>query len=210
MSDIPIHVIAGDRIIGEGNVIFDIKTSEPYHYKHGVFYTGEIARNRIMKLITDVLPRDCLKKYIINEAYEYIQIMTQKKIRPNENFICLENGALNIHHLNLVEHNRNYMLRHKIRARYSKNTDYTEWAEFVQGMCETPEAHDTLQEFIGYCFLPGQTAKKLLYIYGPPNSGKSTFYSIISWFFGKYNTSTLSLNDLTDRFLAQKLRFCFL
>jgi len=57
----------------------------------------------------------------------------------------------------------------------------------------------TLQEFVGYGLIDGQPAKKALYIYGVPDSGKTKFCNAIKDVF-KSKTSNLSLYDITTRF----------
>ena len=70
-----------------------------------------------------------------------------------------------------------------------------------------PEDINTLWEWIGYCLWPDHRIKNFVILYGPGDSGKSTFAELLRAFLGRDNCSSVTLHNLSEsRFKIAELR----
>jgi len=203
--ELPIHIRVGNEIMDTHNIITDSMTGRTYIYKDGVYYNGEVAKNQLRKATIERLEEKMTSGRTDN-SIDYIKGISQRKIKFDRNYICLEDCIMNTDTFETREQTPGIVLKNRIRTKLDKSKEYEGWNDFLLEMVVEQKFVDTIQEFIGYCLVPGQTAKKLLYIWGPKNSGKTTFANIISWFFGrKYNVSSLSLMQIMGKFTLQEI-----
>lgn len=78
------------------------------------------------------------------------------------------------------------------------------WLQFVEGLLE-PDDILTLQEYMGYCLIPSNTAQKMLMLVGKGGEGKSRVGRVMRAILGD-NMNTSSVQKLaTDRFARADL-----
>ena len=80
------------------------------------------------------------------------------------------------------------------------------WMEFMDTSLNTDDEGEArialLQEWLGYCLTPTQNLEKMLFMVGPPASGKGTVIDAIQTIFGPLFTS-FSISDLGGKFGLQ-------
>lgn len=72
------------------------------------------------------------------------------------------------------------------------------WWSFIEEAVPDGQDRAKLQEYAGYCLLPGQPYKKALFLVGPTNSGKGTFLKAIESVLGTANVSHQPLDRLVN------------
>lgn len=85
----------------------------------------------------------------------------------------------------------------------------TETLDAFLSSCVGHEYVQTLKDLIAYCCIPQNPLKLIGILYGPANSGKTTFIRILKKFFGEHNTHTSLYELLADsrqRFETTNLR----
>jgi putative DNA primase/helicase len=76
-----------------------------------------------------------------------------------------------------------------------------EWLNFLlQIWPGDPESIQTLQEWAGYCLLPDTSLQKILFLLGPPRSGKGTIAGVLRKLVGESNFAGPTLSSLQANF----------
>jgi len=194
-----------------GEIIIDemkIKTSNTGHvfiYENG-HYTLTNSIPKIRHKAT-VLLGGSYKKHKVEEIETYIKDRTFQDISPmnDTSLICFKNCIFELTTGLPLDFDSDHFITNQLPVKYNPDLDTTEWVEYVKTLVPDSEMVDTLQEFTGYALTPRQQAKKLLFIYGDRDSGKSTFFRILKEFYGTLNTSSLSLIQMCQRFTSAEL-----
>jgi len=198
-------VLIGDIVIKEMNIKTTENTGHIYIYKNG-YYTSNNSIPIIRKRITEILV-DGYKKYKIEDILSYIKDKTLFRIPENTNpsLLCLRNCVFDIETLEKKEFSNQYFFTNKIPVNYDPNQETYKWRKYVETLTSDEDMINTLQEYVGYTLTKNQKAKKLLFIYGNRDSGKSSFFRILTEFYGYDNISTLSLQQICQRFTNAEL-----
>lgn len=200
-------VTIGRRILRNSKIITLDGSDEIYIYdsKAG-YYDCKNLTILLMRRIMNGLS-DNYSTYRMKEVLSYIKDSTRRRVDQDEisNLINLENCILDVETLVTEKHSSKRFIPFRIPVKYDMKVDTSEWCKYVQSLVSTEEKADTLQEYVGYVFVNHQKAKKLLFPYGPNDSGKSTFFDILIEFFGKQNCSNLSLHQLCEKFTNAEL-----
>ena len=92
-----------------------------------------------------------------------------------------------------------FVLNH-IPVTYNPKIGYADWEKYVQEWVGEDIFIKTLQEYIGYIWVDGQPAKKLLYLDGDYDSGKSIFCIAIQHMLGPKNYDNLTIYEICKTF----------
>jgi len=77
----------------------------------------------------------------------------------------------------------------------------TNWLQFLNELWPTDkESIQALQEWFGYCLLPNTSLQKMLFLLGPPRSGKGTIARVLRSLIGHDNVAGPTLGSLTTQF----------
>lgn len=91
-------------------------------------------------------------------------------IRTEPNLIHVANGTVDMDG-DFTDYK--YICRYRLPAKFDPDNYYpAQWVSFLQQLLE-PEDILTLQEYLGYCLIPCNTAQKMLIIIGEGGEGKS-------------------------------------
>lgn len=187
----------GDRILAEHSIKTDKLSGEVYFYDDKLgYYDYEFAMVKLKNAITDILDdkfSDNRMKQIIN----YIKIKTGIDLRNNDhvNCICLNNGIFDINTMKKMDHDPKKFVSFRIDTEYNPDIDMKPWTDYVGSVFHKMDL-DKIQEAIGNILAPHYTTKKVIYLVGKKNSGKSTFIVITQDLLGRKNYSVLSLQDI--------------
>ncbi|MFX1298458.1 MAG: DUF5906 domain-containing protein [Promethearchaeota archaeon] len=196
IGDMILHGIDGKK----SNIITDLTSGIVYIYKNG--YYDSAHSNAMIEAIIDRLLDCSVTNNKIKEIFGYIKRHTYKDIqelKQHNNYICLNNCLLNVDTLETRPHSPDVFVTHKIDVFYDKDIDMTEWYKYIESLQPDKAKRDTLQECCGNIFdLNNYTLKKLVWLNGPKNSGKTTFFNIFIDFVGEDNVSSLSVNQLSE------------
>jgi P4 family phage/plasmid primase-like protien len=191
------HTIA-EAILGVQHIRTDMNSDLVYLYKDGYYNsTNSIPwlKKEIQRILcgltTDAKVKEILN-YIVRATYEPINKSSMK-------YICLNNGLLNTTSLELEPHTPDKFVTFKIPVTYNQEIGYSKFHNYVLELVSERDA-DVLQEGIGNILSDNYETKKLLYLYGGRDCGKSTFLRIIQALLTQENYSNLALNQLGEKF----------
>jgi len=187
----------GDEILNEMVIKTDINSKIMYLYDENLhYYDSEFADEKVKERITELLD-DKYSDSRIKQTTNYIKIKTGEDLRKygHRNCICLNNGIFDLDACELIEPDKNQFISFRLDVDFVNPIDMEPWNNYINGLIHQNDILK-LQECIGNIFTNHYITKKVVYLYGKPDSGKSTFIKIIQNYLGKNNYSTLSLMDI--------------
>lgn len=170
-----LHIFDGKCYVTGNNVI------ENKMVQHIPFLTDS-KRKEVIKLL-EIL---CLQDYSIIDYCDYIPFNNGVYDIKNDTFL-LHSDKLII--TNLIPHNYNEMA-------YSEPIDNV----LNKLSCYDKNIRALLEEAIGFCFYRRPELSKAFFLVGDKANGKSTYLTMIETLLGHKNTTSLGLEDLTERF----------
>lgn len=170
-----LHIFDGKVYVGGYNVI------ENRMVKHIPFLTDS-KRKEVIKLL-EIL---CLQDYSIIDYCDYIPF---------------NNGVYDIKSDKLLPHSDKLIITNLIPHNYNKMA-YSEPIDNVLSKlsCYDEDIKALLIEAIGYSFYRRNELSASFFLVGDKANGKSTYLTMIEALLGQSNTTSLGLEDLTERF----------
>ena len=204
----------GDEIIKHYRIITDNSGDTYVYFKTYGYYDSVNSIKNLESVINKSLCNG-VTTYKVNEVINYIKRETYKDILLNElntHYVCLVNGNFNLKTLKLEEHTPKKFVTYKIPVEYDAKVDTEPIIKLTESLVKGDVAL-TLQEEVGNFYAQHYINKKLVYAYGPKNSGKSTWYRILQEFLTQANYSNLSLYQLGEKFTnadiyGKRANFC--
>lgn len=136
----------------------------------------------------------------VAEVLGYIERSTYTNLQDiKHNYICVNNGLINLDTLKLEKHTPSKFVDFRIPVTYDKSIDSEPIHKFVEQIMSKANS-ETFQDAVGNILAPHYVTKKLIYLYGPNDSGKSTILNILGRWLTKDNISNLNLNQLGEKF----------
>ena len=200
-----------DYIISEQEMM--VIARKPYLYKNGVYKKDEDG-NILRYLIKSMILEELITITRINRVYQLI--ITNHKLavdidtinRHPREWINFKNGFLDVRNMELVEHSPKYLSINQIPHEFDMTREVSQNSvvtEFLNGVISDQEDLEMLLQYIGYCMTVDTGLQKFLVINGLGGTGKSTIVRLVNHAIGKENISSLSLQDLNERFNATNL-----
>lgn len=123
--------------------------------------------------------------------------------QPNDSvFVNLKNGTFEItpKGTQLKSFNHEDFLTYQLPFKYEPDAKCPIFLEYLNKTLPTIELQNILAEYLGYVFIRTSTLKleQALILFGSGANGKSVFYEVVTHLFGNENTSTYSLQTLTN------------
>lgn len=185
--------------------------STPYLYENGCYHedpNGIRLKSHIQKLIF----RDCIKATTIQGIYNLLvsQPQVQKRFFDLNNqpshWINFQNGYFDVMEWKLIEHDKKYLMINQIPFSF-----YPEQAEsalaggmyirkYLDFSISDQTDQQTFWQYLGYCMTTDTRFQKFLMIKGKGGTGKSIAISFIQHMIGSDNYSSMSLQNLNQRF----------
>lgn len=139
------------------------------------------------------------------------EIIDSLSIRISSNFLSnissqkgllnLKNGVLNIATGELEPHSKKYNFFNLIPIEYIPNDTCSVWLDFLDEiLLKRPLLVKIIQDMFGYCLCSGNWLQTSFILIGDGENGKSTTLEVLRHILGINNTSSLSLNDINNRF----------
>jgi putative DNA primase/helicase len=179
-----------------------IKINDNLHiYKDG-YYSNDI--NIIEKT---------LLKYINNstktpraEVIRYLELLCDNKYMASPKYILFKNGVFDLESKVLEEFNPRFIIKNKVPVAYNPNA-YSEIVDKTLNKicCGNPNLRLLLEEMMGYCLLRRNELGKCFILTGGGSNGKSTLLEVLQVMLGDENISSVSLDELNERFKTFQL-----
>lgn len=183
----------------ENNVI---KINSILHiYADGVYKANS---NDIEKAMINYIPT--LTKSKRAEVLSYLELIADDKALSSSDYILVNNGLYNLVNDELIEFNTNYIAKNKIPVSYNPSA-YSEVADLTLNKiaCDDVQLRALLEEMIGYTLLRRNELGKCFILTGSGSNGKSTLLDVIKKLLGSENCSSISLEEISQRFKTAEL-----
>lgn len=194
-----------DKLHRDGRRFIKLPTEkELRYYQDGVYL---LNRNRaVHRMIHDELGEDLKHKYVL-ETINLIQSEvtenlpsdgTQPFVNPYQ--INLRNGIYDIKEMRFRPHDDAFRSTVQIPVDYDQTAKCPEIDEWFLDVLDRDKENIALAiEFIAVSMLQTILIPKMLIVFGPTHTGKSTFLQLIQAFLGARNTSSVSLQAIADK-----------
>jgi len=146
----------------------------------------------------------------VSSILETLKIVCRvKDFAPLDEFIQVENGMV-FEDGTFVEANDFMPVQSRFPVRYNPGAAHPQkWLDFLHELLD-PEDIITLQEYIGYCFLPTNKAQRMMIIKGKGGEGKSVIGAVLRDLFG-VNAKDGSITKISEnRFARADLEYIHL
>jgi putative DNA primase/helicase len=193
-NEIATYVLAGR----EGRIITDIDNDDIYIYDSTSGYWNKNHSNKLLEMDINSILSGRININLVKEVIACIKRNTYIDLsKKKSNHICLNNGLLNLDTLKVEPHNPDIFTTIKLDVDYNPNVDMTEWNNYTMSIQPDGKQRMSLQECCGNILdVNAYTLKKMLWLVGPGDSGKSTFLFILESFLGKRNVSNIPIHNL--------------
>ncbi len=186
-------------LIAEENII---KINNQLHiYDEGV-YTSDLSRieKKLLNYINNSI------KANRNEVINYLEILAESKDVMSPTYVAVNNGILNLSTLTLMEFSPNHVIKNKINVNYNPKA-YSEVMDKTLDKicCNNKSLRNLMEEMVGYTLFKRNELRKCFILTGDGKNGKSTLLDIIKEMLGYHNISSVSLDELGDRFKTYQL-----
>lgn len=139
------------------------------------------------------------------EVLAYIQDMqtvSRDDINAHRGFVNVKNGMLDLERLELHKHDARYLSLAQLGVVYDPSADPSIVDEFVAAILPC-DAIQLFWEYVASTFMQHiYFPKAFVCLVGPKDTGKSKLLAFLQAFFGKANTSAISLHTLADNRFA--------
>lgn len=189
----------GDKILQESSIKTLEGSSRMYIYNEG--YYKENAKEKIKAACVKALGEQYLQKHF-SETVSYIQGCSYTSPDAASNgWLNLKNGLLQPITREFKEHTPEVFSIIQNPVEYDPDADCPTWKEKLEEKVDQKTV-TVLQEMFGYCYLPGQKYQVGFLLYGPQRSMKSTSLNALESIIGKENTTSFSLQYLSENQFA--------
>ncbi|RDW18784.1 DNA primase family protein [Oceanobacillus chungangensis] len=182
-----------------------------------IVYAREIGSGIFQKVEMDDIDLEILDymspKYLTNKDIEDTKKLLLKRI-PKDNGLTdsirmkgkinFKNGVFDIKSNTFGPYVSNYKTAFQLNVEFNVDAQCPRFKEYIAASLTTEDAK-TVQEMIGYLLTTEMKAEKAFILYGPGNTGKSTFIEIIERIIGRDYVSNVPFQDLGAKFRTVKL-----
>lgn len=200
--------LLADHILRETSLMFDPSTGILYKWSGRIWepYDEEHIGSLAIRLLED----ESQKSKVEDAIYQVKRLCTiphGRKVNDQADWICIENGMLNLRTTELREHDREFLSTFLLPVTYDPESGKTckRFLEYLWETVQTKEAIMQLQEYSGYCLTTSTAFEKCLLLLGPGADGKSKFLGILRELVGRENCAAVSFPDLEDQFQRSSL-----
>lgn len=173
------------------------------YYYDGTVYTCD--ERMIKAKMVEKIP--ALKVTHINEAFENIRFKCMlKEEEINKNYVNVRNGLLNLDTLDLMPHTPAIFNVNQLNVEYDPKATNAAVDTLLGNLTlHRQPLINLISQMLGYVLVPDCRYQKSFILLGNGSNGKSVFLEMIRNLFGDNNCSSLSLEDLQEKFRIPEL-----
>lgn len=186
-------------------------SSKSYYIYDIAGYWKEIDEEQLGKVLRDIMheaQQNIWKKKYQLEYLEALklEIACIEELNPNEEYLNLENGMLNLDTFELYSHDHLFYSTVRIPVKYNLDAKYPKFKAFLHQIFEGDvERIANIQEAIGDGLDSRNLTQKAYFFHGTGSNGKSVLAEVITHLYGKLNVANVPLSKLGSRFGFQNL-----
>ena len=194
----PIRVV--DALQMQNHYLTTAEDSQLRIYRDGVFAadrTRETAR-AIIELLGDDADRSA-----VSNVQSLLSDLTTEVAPEHKDWINLQNGRFCLNSWELLEHSPIYKSIVQLPVEHNHDAKCPEFDAWLSDVLPSEDDQWLLLQLFGYSMLQDVRFGKIVVLYGPTHTGKSTCLDLLKSFLGDGNVSALSLHALDN----EQLRF---
>jgi putative DNA primase/helicase len=200
--------LLAERIINDIPLLFCEETGETYRW-NGKFWE-EYSETHVKNAAIKLLRKESQKGRIEDAVFQVKTLVTiphGRKLNDQEDWICLQNGILNLVSYELRPHDRDAFFTSALPVSFNPDSDdrCERWESFLLETIETAGPIAQLQEFFGYCLVRHVKYEKCLFLLGPGEDGKSKCLNVLKEMLGEINCAAVAFADLEKEFHRSSL-----
>lgn len=170
-------------------------------YNNGVYVdaTAEIERKMIAEIPN-------MLRATRQEILSTLELIAPRVVLSPPTHLVLGNGLYNINTKELEDFTPQYVSKNRIATNFNKYAVSKDVDKVLKKIsCNDKSLQMLLEEVVGYTLLRRNELGKAFILTGHGSNGKSTFLDMINNMIGKENISSLSLQELGQRFKTAEL-----
>lgn len=126
--------------------------------------------------------------------YEFFHSST-----ANQSCINFLNGTLQLKNFYFHQHDRGDIVSYVLDYHYEPEAKCELFMKYLEKVQPDPDTRKVIQEAAGYCFATDLRFEKIPVFYGDGSNGKSVFLESLSSVLGLENTTSFSLDQITNQ-----------
>lgn len=191
-----------------------------YIYENGVYRV--VSKNEIKGKILNLLPEDLRSNYIAEAVYKNLlsssdmeKIKKFDELNIDNSIINLKNGLYRVSTGELIEHSSEYYSSVQLNCAYDITAKCPVFDRYINDLCTMSDgevdirAKEAIQEYMGLILsnenIPARVKAALLLVSYEGNTGKTQLINIIELLLGEVNTTSKSIQELSERFATSAL-----
>jgi len=182
------------RVLKYGEVLSKAWTFATPH-----LWRGGPTSSKVGNMMTDMKATSELPDLEMPMWLEPGDLRKAEPAKPG-NYIPMANGLFDVKANKLLSPDPSYFSLGMLPIEFDKDAECPQWDKFLLEIFEEDlDKIQIIQQFFGYCLIPGQNFQKFLLMHGDGDNGKSQLLDVLTEFLGDNNVSNLGL----DRFGAE-------
>ena len=198
------------------SIPFFVMDGQPYIYEHGVYIMDE-GGVFLKNMIQDVIPKYLVKSNTIKSVYDLLimQKRVQKKLKElnahPRHWVNFKNYMFDPIEWKILKHKPEYYSINQVPHVLDPDARKDLLAAGSQTICyleeSVPDEQDRVMlfQYIGYCMTTDSRFQKFMILKGDGGTGKSVIVSMVQNLIGDQNYSTVSLENINQRFYPAEL-----
>lgn len=150
---------------------------------------------------------------IVKDLIEHPAIQVDFLAGEQCQLINLINGVYSLKERKMVAYKKEYYFRYRLKFNYIDTEikikkDAPVFNQFLETSLNVEKdkfKEKLLLQIMGYCVSPLIGAKKMIFLVGLPNTGKSLILNLLEFVVGKENRSIIGMHEMSERFKLFKL-----
>lgn len=200
--------LLADQLLRDQPLLADDMTGLLYRWN--AKYWEQISRGTLQQSATHYLGIEATTARVNDATSLAINLSNLphgRAVNDREEWVCLQNGMLNLKTLELKPHEHDYFSTICLNVSFNPDSEARceRWEKFLQQTVQTPEPIAQLQEFAGLCLTRDTRFEKCLLLLGPGSDGKSTLLKVLRELVSAANCSAVAFQDLEDQFRRASL-----
>ena len=192
----PVRVV--EELMETRNYLYTVEDEVLRIYQNGVFNPDEIrtTEREIIKLLGDEIT-----SHFVSNVMTLLENQTASTTPRHPEWINLANGRLDLNTWELLPHDSSFPSVIQLPVAYNKSAQCPVFDHWLSDVLPNEDDQMLLLQLMGYSMLQDVRFGKIVVLYGPTHTGKSTCLDLLTHFLGKSNVSALSLHALDDEHL---------
>lgn len=173
-------------------------------YKNG-YWVEQLDHGDVQKNITKYFGHNA-RVPNVREMFQMLRLTCSVKtqdFKPDTNYVCFLNGALDMTTFELVPHSPHHHLRSGRPAKWDENAKAPVFEQFLLDVFrdddDRTEKMQFVLEWMGLCLVPDTSYEKFVVCVGEGGNGKSVLLKLMSELLGHENVYSAPLQRLGNR-----------